>query len=580
VYLASVALLAATVAGIILVVNEHLRAAALNATAADDHLVVAGLLRDTLGPGDLADADADRARAIEDALDVFAREHGMLAIVIRDAGGDVRFGVGPSPASVPATPAVLDAARDGTARVELHEPGSLLVEHLPVLAAGETRAVVSLERDAGPILASASAATRDVLMIFAAGAVVLALLLLVIFRTADQLLARRTAQLVEAGRRDPLTGLLNHGIVVEQLTHMLEAVRGDGGWIIVGNIDIDGFRLLNETHGYAAGDRVLNLVAGLLVDAAPAGSIVGRSGPDEFLLIGPPAVAPLVRPAVERVRSGLAASPLRFEGAEPLTVTVSGGIASYPEHAASASELLAVAGVMLAEARTGGGDRVRVDAPEQSDPPERWQAFSVLEGLVVAVDAKDRYTRRHSQQVARYAVGLAESTGSDEQFVEVVRLAAMLHDVGKIGVPDIILRKPARLTPEERVVMERHAVLGDAIVSSLPGMEQVALGVRYHHERWDGDGYPDRLHGTEIPLAARIISLADVFSALTTSRAYRRALPVEDALRAILAGAGDQFDPALTDPFADFIRGLPEADLALEDGDAVPPMLGSRIEAA
>jgi diguanylate cyclase (GGDEF)-like protein/putative nucleotidyltransferase with HDIG domain len=580
VYITMVALLAATVAGVVLVVNEHLRAAALNATAADDHVAVERLLRDTLRPADLVSADAGRREAIERALDSFAHEHGMLAVVIRDADGDVRYGGGPSPASVPATTEALDAARTGDARAELLQSGSVLVEHLPVRTGGETRAVVSLERDAAPILAAASVATRDVLAILAAGAAVLALLLLVIFRTADQLLARRTAQLIEAGRRDTLTGLLNHGTVVDALTAMLETARGDGGWILVAYVDVDGFRLLNETHGYGAGDRVLHLVAELLAQEAPSGSILGRSGPDEFLLIGPPSVAPLVRPAVERVRARLASTPLRFEGAAPLKVTVSAGVASYPEHAASASELLAVAGVMLADARTGGGDRVRVDAPDRGEPPERWQAFNVLEGLITAVDAKDRYTRRHSQQVARYAVWLAERMAVDAKDLETVRHAALLHDVGKIGVPDTILRKPARLTPAEGVVMERHAALGDAVVASLPGMEDVALGVRHHHERWDGDGYPDRLIGTDIPLAARIIAVADVFSALTTSRAYRRALPVEEALAVVLAGAGAQFDPGLTEPFAEVIRRLPTEELALEDESPVPAEPGSRTEAA
>ena len=579
VYVASVALLASTVAGVVLVVNEHLRTAALNATAADDRPVVSSLLREALGPDDLADTDADRTREIERALDAFAREHAMLGVVIRDAGGRVRFVGGRSPPSE-TTSGALEAAREGTAWVGLDERGSLVVEHHPVLADGETRAVVSLERDAAPILAAASAATRDVLMIFAVGAVLLALLLLLIFRTADELLARRTTQLIEAGRRDPLTGLHHHGVVVEQLTHVLEAARGDDGWVIVANLDVDGFRLLNEVHGYAAGDRVLHLLAGLLAEAAPPGSIIGRSGPDEFLLIGPPSVAPLVRPAVEQVRSRLAASPLPFDGAEPFTVTISAGIASYPEHAASASELLAVTGVMLAEARTGGGDRVRVDAPDRDDPPERWTGFSVLEGLVLAVDAKDRYTARHSQQVARYAVALAERAVTDPKLIEVVRLAALLHDVGKIGVPDTILRKPGRLTPEERAVMERHAVLGDAVVASLPGMEQVALGVRHHHERWGGGGYPDRLRGAEIPLVARILSLADVFSALATSRPYRRALPVEEALRMLLDGAGDQFDPALTDPFADLVRRMSLDDLALEHEEPLPAAPNSRTEAA
>jgi putative nucleotidyltransferase with HDIG domain len=278
---------------------------------------------------------------------------------------------------------------------------------------------------------------------------------------------------------------------------------------------------------------------------------------------------------MEQVRAALAEMPLRFAGAAPIAVTISVGIASYPEHAASVSEVMAIAGVMLADARTGGGNRVRVDGTERGAEPGRWSAFSVLEGLVLAVDAKDRYTRLHSEQVGAYADALAARLGLPREDRDRIHQAALLHDVGKIGVPDVILRKPGPLTDEERAVMQRHAVLGDAIVASLPGMETVALLVRHHHERWDGTGYPDGLAGEEIPLEARILSLADVYSALTTARPYRDALSVDAAAQLIADGSGTQFDPSLAEQFMASVRELPSGTTPF--GDENPARLAERI---
>ena len=583
VYVACMVLLATTLAGVLVVVNAHLRAAALNATAADDHALVGSLLRRALHDGDLK-GTPERARvaSVQAALAGFIEDHGLRGAAIRDARGVTRYAVGSlADAAVLAADAQA-AARAGHATLAVDEPGTTLVEHLPsVDGAGALLATVSLERDAGPILAAAATATRDVILVLGTGSVILAGVLYLVFRAAQQLLDRRTDQLVEATRRDALTGLPNHGSVVARLNDMLEAARRDSGWVIVAAIDVDGFRLLNETHGFPVGDRALRIVANAVAGEAPAGAIVGRAGPDEFLVIGPPSVAPAVRPAVERMRARLADTPLPIEGADPLALTISAGIASYPEHAASGSELLAVAGLMLAEARTGGGDRVRVDAPERDTPPGSWSAFSVLDGLVQAVDAKDHYTRRHSEQVARYAGLLAERLELDGEARECLERAAVLHDVGKIGIPDVILRKPAALTDEERAVMHQHAVLGDAIVAGLPGYEEVALGIRHHHEWWDGTGYPDRLAGTDVPLIARIISLADVYSALTTARPYRRAFSVEDAVRHMGDHAGSQFDPSLAETFLDVVRELPGWRLPLGDDERSRHLpMGQDTEAA
>ena len=158
-------------------------------------------------------------------------------------------------------------------------------------------------------------------------------------------------------------------------------------------------------------------------------------------------------------------------------------------------------------------------------------SFDVLQGLVIAVDTKDRYTKRHSEDVARYALFLADRIGLDPELRRTLHLAGLLHDVGKIGIPDTILRKPGPLTPEEYDIVKQHVALGDMIVRDLPNIDLVRGGVRHHHERWDGHGYLDRLIGEEIPIIARILAVGDAFSAMTTTRPYRKALSVEEALR-------------------------------------------------
>ena len=164
--------------------------------------------------------------------------------------------------------------------------------------------------------------------------------------------------------------------------------------------------------------------------------------------------------------------------------------------------------------------------------------FDVLQGLVFAVDTKDRYTKRHSEDVARYAVFLARQDGLDEATIGAVRLAGLLHDIGKIGMPDHLLRKPGALTDDEYEIVKQHVVLGDLIVRDLPDTDLIRAGIRHHHERWDGTGYVDGLAGEDIPLIARIVAVADSFSAMTTSRAYRKALDTDEAIRRLVGAAG------------------------------------------
>jgi HD-GYP domain-containing protein (c-di-GMP phosphodiesterase class II) len=177
------------------------------------------------------------------------------------------------------------------------------------------------------------------------------------------------------------------------------------------------------------------------------------------------------------------------------------------------------------------------------------QGFSMLDALVTAVDNKDRYTRRHSEDVLTHCQVLAREMGLTPQEAETLSVAALLHDVGKIGVPDSILRKPGRLTDQEFAAIKHHPLMGAVIVGAVFGFEATLDAIRHHHERWDGEGYPYGLQGEETPLAARIMAVADAYSAMTTDRPYRKGMRPERALAVLEEGAGTQWDPGCVRAF-------------------------------
>ena len=173
----------------------------------------------------------------------------------------------------------------------------------------------------------------------------------------------------------------------------------------------------------------------------------------------------------------------------------------------------------------------------------------MLDALVTAVDNKDRYTRRHSEDVLVHCQAIAPQMGMCAQEQEALSAAALLHDVGKIGVPDRILRKPGKLTDEEYAAVRHHPLMGAVIVGAVPGFEAMLDAVRHHHERWDGGGYPFGLRGEETPLGARIMAVADAYSAMTTDRPYRKGMSPDKALFVLAEGMGTQWDPACVRAF-------------------------------
>jgi diguanylate cyclase (GGDEF)-like protein len=586
---ASLALVAATAFALVTVVSDGLTRAAIDSSVRSDRSLVQGFVASNLVSTDVRVSGVDPARvsAIELQIAAFIRRSsvggqspGIVHIKIWTPDGTVLYsersdlrGTKPGLDEL-VTDAVggnavaskIEEADSGEAATSNLPPGTeVLEEYIPIELGGSIPAVFEIYREATPIVAAVDQTRRDILTVTAVAAAILGILLFLIFRTAQARLTRQTRQLLEASRRDALTGLLNHGSAVAELATLLEVTRESGAAVGVALVDIDGFRLLNETYGHAAGDGALVSIAGALRTELSVASTIGRFGPDEFIVVAPPSCVGDLEPAIDRLRTRIEQLSLQFGASERLPVSVSCGICYYPTNGTAATDLLAVATGALSEAKAGGGRGVRVAQLDSDDLAiAQRSSFDVLTGLVEAVDTKDRYTKQHSEDVARYAVFLADQLGLGAEERQSIELAGLLHDVGKIGVPGTILRKPGPLSADEYDAIKQHPALGDAIVRDLPNVEAVKAGVRHHHERWDGTGYIDGLAGEDIPLIARIVSVADAFSAMTTTRPYRKALTVAEALHRLREASGTQLDPRLVTAFVDAIEadtpGLP-ADL-------------------
>jgi diguanylate cyclase (GGDEF)-like protein/putative nucleotidyltransferase with HDIG domain len=350
---------------------------------------------------------------------------------------------------------------------------------------------------------------------------------------------------------DPLTGLGNHRHFHERLQRELVAAEEGELSLTLCLIDIDDFKKINDRFGHPAGDRVLSHVAARLRQGGEA----FRLGGDEFavLLAGldERSAQPAANSIVDRVRV------LQIEHMGSVTVTA--GVATFPSHGIGRDELIRLADSALYWAKEHGKDQVRVYRPDVVElaelrrlaaGPDRAARYRAAAGLAKAVDARDTYTGSHSERVADLAARIAERMGADPEQVELTRLAASLHDLGKLAIPEEILRKPGPLTDGERLVLERHPQVGFRMLESL-GVDRVAKCVLHHHERWDGTGYPEALPGPAIPLGARIIFVADAYDAMTSDRSYRRRRNRDDAVAELERCAGTQFDPEVVSALAD-----------------------------
>jgi diguanylate cyclase (GGDEF)-like protein len=361
---------------------------------------------------------------------------------------------------------------------------------------------------------------------------------------------------------DPLTGLGNHRNFHERLQRELLNAEEQHTPVTLCFVDIDDFKKINDRFGHPSGDRVLSQVAGRLRQGGEA----FRLGGDEFALLLAGHDEGMALATANSVVERIAAVDFDHIG----RVTVSAGLATFPMQGHGRDELIRLADSALYWAKEHGKNRVRLYRPDVVElaelkrlaaGPDQAARYRAAASLSKAVDARDTYTGSHSERVSELAARIATRVGLDPEQVELTRLAGSLHDLGKLAIPEEILRKAGALTDSERLVLERHPQIGFRMLDSL-GVDPVAKLVLHHHERWDGAGYPDGLHGEQIPLSARIIFVTDAYDAMTSHRVYRAARSSEAALAELRRCAGTQFDPGIVAAFTEEIGADAPVELA------------------
>jgi diguanylate cyclase (GGDEF)-like protein len=367
----------------------------------------------------------------------------------------------------------------------------------------------------------------------------------------NQALTEANTRLEGLATTDVLTGLPNHGAMVASLDLELERAHRYNRPFCLLFIDIDHFKTLNDAYGHSVGDQALQEYTSVLRSALRGSDVAGRWGGEEFMAILPETDPTGAWETAERLRAQAAGHALPLAGGHRLTCSI--GIARFPEDGMDRSRLIEMADRAMYAAKRLGRNQVRtasdpaVDAlsVETKMPGGREQVtlIGTVEALASLVQARDHATGHHIEEVARLSSELGGRLGLSEPDRYNLRLAAWLHDIGKVAVPDSVLQKPARLTPEEWELMRTHPVVGADVVSHVPGLRGLAPIILGHHERWDGKGYPDRLTGEEIPLAARIIAVADAYLTMIAERPYQEARSVEEARAEIRRCSGSQFDP-------------------------------------
>ena len=358
-------------------------------------------------------------------------------------------------------------------------------------------------------------------------------------------------------RVDPLTGVSNRMHLVDQLEHELDEIREGGAVPAVVLLDIDHFKRINDRYLHSAGDLVLCEVAARIAEACRPQDAFGRWGGEEFVVIvrdAPTGTA--LRQIASRIRDAIGDVLFDVQG-EPVRITASAGVARADRGTATVLDVFDAADRALYMAKRAGRDQLRMS--EQVDERELLagepEVIRIAEAVSRAASAREGESELHCGLVARLAGEVGATLGLGPAAQLRCRLAGLMHDIGKMAVPDSILSKAGKLTDEEWEVMRHHAAFGAEIVSRIAGLADTAPAVHHHHERWDGKGYPDQLAGEAIPIEARIIAAVDSYCAMTEERVYRKALTHAEAVVELQACRGKQFDPAVADALIAVIDG-------------------------
>jgi diguanylate cyclase (GGDEF)-like protein/putative nucleotidyltransferase with HDIG domain len=383
-------------------------------------------------------------------------------------------------------------------------------------------------------------------------------------------------------------------------------------------MDLDRFKFVNDFYGHLEGDVVLQRVGHILEQNCRRSDVVARYGGDEFVILMPETNAEQARQLAGKLRSWVASDPLLRDK----NITASFGIATFPVHGSTPQELVQVADSSMYLSKHQGGNAVSTAEQRESSETKKWkrdvleaylgvtlkrqfstgpEAFDeiyrrlehftrslgeeaqtdspdqlpapvvdTVTSLALAVDAKDHYTQGHSQKVSAYAAMVAHAAGMAHAEVEEIRLAGLLHDVGKVGIPEAVLNKPGPLDAAEWETMKTHTQLGARLLEPLRAMDRMRQMVLHHHEFFDGSGYPDCLEGQQIPLGARIIAIADAYDTITSERTYKKARNAEEAFAELERCSENQFDPELVRLFVDTMRRQPRQIVEVAVPSAAP----------
>ena len=365
------------------------------------------------------------------------------------------------------------------------------------------------------------------------------------------------ARAEKKARVDELTRLLNRRSLDEMIDSEISRHSRYGGAFSLAILDLDSFKFYNDTYGHLAGDGLLQDVGKAIKASIRNADFAFRYGGDEFAILLPQTTMDAALQVLERVRRTIAETVKT----DKISITTSIGVASWPEDGISHTDIIAAADVTLYRAKRNGGNQslcasgplgMLPDEAEQIGEPDEnisTKLNSLVRVFSEVIDSQSCYANNHSKKVKDYSMTLANMLKLDKTVSAKLEMGALLHDIGKIAISKEILSKAGELTSEEMAIFKTHPQLGANMVKQIPVLSTCAEIILFHHEWYDGSGYPNGLKGNEIPLEARIISISEAFVTMTSERGYNRVKTVEEAKKELKRFAGEQFDPVLVEQF-------------------------------
>ena len=367
----------------------------------------------------------------------------------------------------------------------------------------------------------------------------------------------------EEAHLDAMTGIYNRRYFTRNLEDLFKQWEHDSMSIVL--INFDDFHLYNELYGSNDGDEILVTFANILKTTISSKGLIGRYSGKEFCIALPLCGTESAETIVGELRDKLNAVLNDSKESTKRFLTFSAGISAYPSSATSVKQLLTYANMAVYAAKKSGKNKTIIYSDHKHTLDDSALSYAHMEAigheyaptiyaLTAAIDAKDHYTFRHSVNVSYLATQLARAIGLDDEHVEMIRQAGLLHDIGKISIPENILTKETPLTEEEFEIMKGHVENAIAMIRHLPSLDYVVPIAIAHHERYDGEGYPRGLSGENIPIGGRCLAIADAFDAIVSRRPYKEPISIPEALEEIERNLGKQFDPEIGRTFIELVK--------------------------